>query len=274
MRRALTVLVLLLVWAACKKADPVVGKWYAMSGKSWIEYFVDGDVILYDGAQTTSGKWQRLEDGRVKVDSVDRRGEAVEVFVVAIEGDRAVFKGSAGKAKTYQRSNGTVAEKAEVASSLTSAEPAEVDPAVARDRDAQRQTVDDAWKIGTAMFSWLTDQVGAAAAGSSQTERPGTHADMGKYIPISHAELEKILVPQYARSIPEKDGWGHPYEYYLNVKNTLAQQVLGVRSPGRDGLFSDTDYSIRAFEPDDFDEDIVWTDGFFVRWPEKKREDR
>ena len=52
--------------------------------------------------------------------------------------------------------------------------------------------------------------------------------------------------------------------------NTLAQQVLGVRSPGRDGIFSDTDYSIIGFEQDDFDQDIVWADGFFVRWPERK----
>jgi len=190
MRRALTVLMLLLVWASCKRVDPVVGK-------------------------------------------------------------------------------RTAAETAEVAASPSPAAPADAE-AVARDREAQRQTTADVRRVGTAMFSWLTDQIGAAAAGSSQIERPGTHADMGKYVPISRAELEKILVPQYAQSIPENDGWGHPYEYYLNVKNTLAQQVLGVRSPGRDGIYSDTDYSVQGFDWDDFDQDIVWVDGFFVRWPAKK----
>jgi hypothetical protein len=139
---------------------------------------------------------------------------------------------------------------------------------VARDREAQRQTTADIRNTGTAMFSWRTDQAGAADA--PQIERPGTHADMGKYVPISRTELENILVPQYAQSIPEKDGWGHPYEYYLNVKNTLAQQVLGVRSPGRDGIYSDTDYSVQGFDWDNFDQDIVWVDGFFVRWPAKK----
>ncbi|MFP5288928.1 MAG: hypothetical protein ACLGI9_24540, partial [Thermoanaerobaculia bacterium] len=68
----------------------------------------------------------------------------------------------------------------------------------------------------------------------------------------------------------EKDGWGHPYEYYLNVENPLAPQVMGIRSPGRDGEFSAVSYTVGPFDPYDFDEDIVWADGFFVRWPQAK----
>ncbi|HKV06643.1 MAG TPA: DUF2059 domain-containing protein [Thermoanaerobaculia bacterium] len=132
----------------------------------------------------------------------------------------------------------------------------------------QKRTISDIRNTGTAMFSWLTDQVGAAAAGQSQTEKKTPPVDLENYPPISHEELEKILVPDYLQELPKTDGWGHPYEYYLNVKDPMAQQVMMIRSPGKDGKFSDGPYSVGAFEPADFDEDIVWADGFFVRWPQ------
>ena len=83
-------------------------------------------------------------------------------------------------------------------------------------------------------------------------------------------ELAKILVPMYMQEVPETDGWGHPYEYYLNVKDPMAAQVMGIRSPGRDGRYSTDHYTVGSFEPTDYDEDVVWNDGFFVRWPQKK----
>lgn len=48
----------------------------------------------------------------------------------------------------------------------------------------------------------------------------------------------------------------------------MAQQVMRIRSPGRDGRFSANDYTVSPFEPTNFDEDIVWTDGYFTRWPQ------
>lgn len=141
----------------------------------------------------------------------------------------------------------------------------------ASDREAQKRTVADMRNVGTAMFSWLTDQVGAGAAGQSQGETESAPVNLKQYPPISRGELEKILVPQYIREVPEKDGWGHPYEYYLNVADPMARQVMSIRSPGRDGKFSATEYSPTSFEPGDFDEDIVWTDGYFVRWPQAKQ---
>ena len=131
---------------------------------------------------------------------------------------------------------------------------------------AQKRTIADIRNTGTAMFSWLTDQVGAGAAGQSQTEKEAKTVNLKHYPPISHEELEKLLVPEYIQAIPKTDGWGHPYEFYLNVEDPLAQQVLGIRSPGRDGEYSAAEYVVGPFTPESFDEDIVWTDGFFVRW--------
>ena len=135
------------------------------------------------------------------------------------------------------------------------------------EKSAQKRTVADIRNTGTAMFSWLTDQVGAAAAGQSQVPQTLDFAD---YPPISHADLATILVPGYIKEAPELDGWKSPYELYLNVANPLAQRVMGIRSPGRDGHFSDTAYTVESFAPESYDEDIVWADGFFVRWPQKR----
>lgn len=132
------------------------------------------------------------------------------------------------------------------------------------DQVQQKQTVSDIRNLGTAMFSWLTDQVGAAAAGQNMNEV----AVEGEYVPVSGADLEKILVPQYISIIPEKDGWGNDYEIYLDVENPLARKVMAIRSPGRDGRFSSGPYRTGSFTPEEYDQDIVWVDGYFVRWPE------
>ena len=36
-----------------------------------------------------------------------------------------------------------------------------------------------------------------------------------------------------------------------------------------DQTFSGGSYQAAAFDPTDYDQDIVWADGFFVRWPQK-----
>jgi len=138
------------------------------------------------------------------------------------------------------------------------------------DGEAQKRTIADIRNVGTAMFSWLTDQAGAAAAGQSQTEKSNPAVALESYPRISVKELAKLLVPDYLQEIPETDGWGHPYEFYLNVKDPMAKEVMMIRSPGKDGKFSDAHYSVSSFTPGDFDQDIVWADGFFVRWPQAK----
>lgn len=138
----------------------------------------------------------------------------------------------------------------------------------AADREAQAQTVRDIRNIGTALFSWLTDQVGFAPWTPSPISAQTT-IDFADYPAISHAELEDLLVPIYMQSVPELDGWGHPYDFRLNAENILSEHIMAVRSPGRDGVFSGDSYLVSPFEHDLFDQDIAWADGFFVRWPEE-----
>jgi len=131
----------------------------------------------------------------------------------------------------------------------------------------QKRTVADIRNTGTAMFSWLTDQVGAAAAGAATTST----VDIATFAPISATVLDSTsgLVPQYMQDVPALDGWKNAYEYYLNTSNPLAQQVMAIRSKGRDGAESSTSYTVTSFEPTEYDQGIVWADGFFVRWPQK-----
>jgi hypothetical protein len=129
------------------------------------------------------------------------------------------------------------------------------------DRSAQRATVAAMRNVGTAMFSWLTDQVGAAAAGQKTVNLEA--------IPVSSfAGLKELLVPQYIQELPERDGWGNPFEYRLIVKNPTNKGAMSIRSPGRDGIFSGLTYVVGAFPATDYDHDIVWADGYFVQWPQ------
>jgi len=130
----------------------------------------------------------------------------------------------------------------------------------------QKRTVADVRNTGTAMFSWLTDQVGAAAAGATAST-----VDLGSYNgTVSVTVLSSILTPQYLQSVPTLDGWKHAYEFYLNTGNPLAKNVMAIRSFGRNGSEDGGPaYTVTNFDPTDYDQDIVWADGFFVRWPAK-----
>ena len=129
----------------------------------------------------------------------------------------------------------------------------------------QKRTVADMRNTGTAMFSWLTDQVGAASAGAAGTVVMDNYASIG----VDFLNGTAGLVPQYMQDVPALDGWKNGYTYYLNTGEPLAQQVMAIWSGGRDGGEPETEYSVTSFEPTDYDQDIVWADGFFVRWPQK-----
>jgi len=128
-----------------------------------------------------------------------------------------------------------------------------------------KRTMADMKIIGTAMFSWLTDQSAAAAAGAIATT-----VDLTGYGPqIQASDLTTVLVSQYIQAIPKIDGWKRPFQYYLRVDNPHATHVAAIRSLGRDGVAEGDTYTITGFDPTDYDRDIVWADGFMVRYPQK-----
>jgi hypothetical protein len=147
---------------------------------------------------------------------------------------------------------------------------------------AQDKTVREMRNVGTALFNWLIDQVDNDTNGAANPELDSACASrrdeigacevvqIDKLPIISHRELVQILVPRYITVIHEKDGWGNPYEFHLDRKYILNKSVMAIRSSGNDGVFSGNRYDLGVFSPGDANQDLVWMDGFFVRWPERK----
>jgi prepilin-type N-terminal cleavage/methylation domain-containing protein len=129
----------------------------------------------------------------------------------------------------------------------------------------QKRTLAECRLAGGAMMSWITDQASAAAAGASAAET----VDTADYPIIAWADLKKLLVPTYVQNVPDADGWHTPYEYHLNTADPKSDKALLMRSAGRDAVFQGDTYTAGAFDVTDYDQDIVWINGFFVRWPQK-----
>ncbi|HRC84728.1 MAG TPA: prepilin-type N-terminal cleavage/methylation domain-containing protein [Thermoanaerobaculia bacterium] len=127
-------------------------------------------------------------------------------------------------------------------------------------RSRQKRTVGDIKIAGVAMVSWLTDHGGAAAAGQatiSISDWQGT-GDI--------TEIGATLIPTYLQTIPANDGWGNPFTYRLNIAEPSSTHSMLVASPGRDNILDGT-YTQGTFDVRDYDEDIVWADGEFIRLP-------
>lgn len=132
----------------------------------------------------------------------------------------------------------------------------------------QKRTVSDTRNVGTAWMSWLTDQVGAASAGSAKVYVGGNHTTK------EYTEVFGYLHPTstffYMQEVPQTDGWSFPYLYAAN-SDLVQSAVLLICSSGRSGSTLQncaSTWSVTPFIATDYDQDIVWADGYFVRWPE------
>jgi type II secretion system protein G len=130
----------------------------------------------------------------------------------------------------------------------------------------QKRTMGDMRNIGTAWFSWFQDQVSAAAAGGAATgEYDWSGLDQTETAATLITKLYQSSTMFYIQKVPAKDGWGNPYDFAAGL--ITATQVMGIRSSGRDGTFQTGAYTMGPFVATDYVEDIVWADGFFVRYP-------
>jgi len=133
-------------------------------------------------------------------------------------------------------------------------------------KSKQKKTVGTIRDVGIAWFSWLTDEVSSAAAGSNQF----TYANL---VTVQVNDLAAQLIPtigaRYASSVPIKDAWGNPFDYAAAPDPGSSSQGIAVRSWGRDALEGPTmdPYPMGPFIVTHYAEDIVWSDGFFVRYP-------
>ena len=133
----------------------------------------------------------------------------------------------------------------------------------------QKRTVGDIRAVGGAWFSWLTDQVGAAAAGTANRYEYDT-LDQDLTSDQLLATLFQDTSMFYIQEVPTNDGWGNKFDYRW-TGNVLSSQVIGICSNGRDGKDNPTcgtkGYTMGPFTATQYDEDIVWADGFFIQYP-------
>lgn len=135
----------------------------------------------------------------------------------------------------------------------------------------QKRSMGDMRNTGEAWFAWLTDLYGgAAAAGQSQQVS----------LPASYAWSSVVddLQPQYIQEVKKTDAWSWELDYcrpatIQEVKKAAQGTIaLAIISPGRDGTNTancGAAVTSGAFDPTDYDQDIVWADGFFTRYPQK-----
>ena len=134
-------------------------------------------------------------------------------------------------------------------------------------KSKQKRTLMDMRDFGTAWFSWLTDEMSAAAAGSSKSF---DFSVLGEKLDADDL-LATLFNPDgvsYAATVPPTDGWGHDFDYVW-AGNLKEDHLIGIRSFGRDGSEgpSMNPYPYGPFNTTHYAEDIVWVDGVFVRFP-------
>ena len=155
----------------------------------------------------------------------------------------------------------------------------------------QKRTVADVRNMGTAWMTWFTEMVSATAAGATTTTFiwDSEYAFNGGSGQLAYADVAGILegtdlasllsVPDwdvfYIQKLENEDGWGFAYQFGGNFDPTSSAnwsaliaytRAIGIRSPGRDNIL-DASYIPGSFLASNYDEDIVWADGYFVRWP-------
>ncbi len=131
----------------------------------------------------------------------------------------------------------------------------------------QKRTVADVRSLGSAWLSWLADHTGAASSGAAKTYNSGDFVD------VDFATLTSDLRPTdtffYMQELPQKDGWGFDLRFAMGLRRGIVDRIL-VCAQARDGAFDGCAQGQIAVEPfltTDYDQDIVWADGFFIRWP-------
>jgi general secretion pathway protein G len=134
---------------------------------------------------------------------------------------------------------------------------------IALQKAKQKRTMAQIAETGKAMTKYFLDEVAGAAAGAAETTFDLT--DYGP--PVTVDDLNALLVPNYIGLVEAHDAWGNDLEYYLQPENIDLANAMAIRSPASDGAF-DATYTPGPFKVTQFQEDLVWADGNFVRWPQ------
>lgn len=135
------------------------------------------------------------------------------------------------------------------------------------------KAINDCKRVGDAMSQWTIVNGGTLTS----TITPGGPGPGGNgsistnnYNPITVNDLRTLLIPDHISRVPQRDPWGNDYFYFLDTTNPAGPDNVLCVSLGRDGQLQASpqpDYEIGGFPLTNFDEDVVYADGNFIRWP-------
>jgi general secretion pathway protein G len=111
-------------------------------------------------------------------------------------------------------------------------------------RGKQKRTMADMRAVGTAVESYAVDNNKYPAGGSAVSG------------------IKTTLEPRYIARLPVNDAWNNPMDYISSP--TTSPQTYSVESYGKDGA----DSGSAVGSTSDFNNDIVFTQGLFVTYPE------
>jgi general secretion pathway protein G len=127
-------------------------------------------------------------------------------------------------------------------------------------RGRQKKTMADMRTLATALESYAVDNNHYPAASSSTCPSNAFSAEGSA---LSSASFTS-LVPTYISQLPGKggsDGWNHSLHYNLASSGTS----YNIRSRGKD---NSAQSSLSCGTTTNFNDDIVYTNGAFLQWPE------
>jgi len=120
-------------------------------------------------------------------------------------------------------------------------------------RGRQKRTMADMRALATAIEAYHVDNTAFPAASCAG----GVYTDLGTTLASSSFPS---LAPTYIAVVPLRDGWGNFLAY--NVDNAYSK--YNVRSFGR----NQTADTIGCGTTTDFNDDILFSNGTFIQWPE------
>lgn len=127
---------------------------------------------------------------------------------------------------------------------------------IALERAKQRRTMADMRTIAQAWEAKGAETKGYNAAGFTFPS-----------VNVTGTELDQLLTPTYAKSLPKIDGWNRPLGFGLDQPiGGIGATTYSIRSAGNDGAF-ETTYTPGPITH--FECDIVYANGAFVCYPEK-----
>src|SRR4051812_43618027 len=129
----------------------------------------------------------------------------------------------------------------------------------ARNRSNQKRTMADIRTIATAWEARAT-KTNSYSVGAARSPRVSAR-------PVTTAELARALEPTYIRKLPRADGWDTEFQFVTSDEEIAGQaQTYTIRSLGSDRRHDGA--ANLTGSTTSFEDDIVYSNGSFVRYPE------